>query len=89
MEEIDMSLSQTERDQRDTAQMGMLSSDLREIAETSLYRVGMDDRNGDGMLVMSILSDAQMVMSCGDTEMARQYVNRAKYIISHYIMERE
>ena len=83
-----MSLSQTERDQRDTAQMGMLSSDLREIAETSLYRVGMDDRSGMAMLVMSILSDVQEVLRKED-KMARQYVNRAKYILSHYIMDRE
>ena len=83
-----MSLSQTDRDQRDTAQMGMLSSDLREIAETSLYRVGMDDRSGMAMLVMSILSDVQEVLRKED-KMARQYVNRAKYILSHYIMDRE
>lgn len=34
------------------------------------------------MLAMSILSDAQMEMSMGNTEIARQYMNRAKFVIS-------
>ena len=34
------------------------------------------------MLAMSILSDAQMEMSMGNTEIARQLINRAKYVIS-------
>lgn len=34
------------------------------------------------MLAMSILSDAQMEMSMGNTETARQFMNRAKYVIS-------
>ena len=84
-----MSLSQQEREQRDVSMFGMSSDELREMAETSLYRAGMDDRHGDAMLVMSILSDVQHVMEGGDTETARQYVNRAKYIIHHYIMDRE
>ena len=84
-----MSLSQTEREQRDVSMFGMSSDELREMAETSLYRAGTDNRHGDAMLVMSMLSDAQEVMAYGDVETARQYINRAKYLISHYIMERE
>ena len=34
------------------------------------------------MLAMSILSDAQHVMSY-DQEQARQFINRAKYVIRH------
>ncbi len=34
------------------------------------------------MLAMSILSDAQHVMEHGDTDTARQYINRAKYVIT-------
>jgi hypothetical protein len=33
------------------------------------------------MLAMSILSDAQERIALGDGETARQYINRAKYII--------
>ena len=84
-----MSLSQTERDQRDLSMFGILSADLRNIAETSLYRAVSGEKHGDALLVMSILSDVQHVMEGGDTETARQYVNRAKYIINHYIMDRE
>jgi len=34
------------------------------------------------MLAMSILSDAQEELSRGEKEIARQYINRAKFIIS-------
>lgn len=33
------------------------------------------------MLAMSILSDAQECIAIGNDEMARQYINRAKYVI--------
>ena len=39
---------------------------------------------GDYMLVMSILSDAQEAMSHGDNNTARQFINRAKYIMRHW-----
>lgn len=39
------------------------------------------------MLSMSILSDAQEAMSLGHTNLSRQYMNRAKYVLS-VIMER-
>lgn len=34
------------------------------------------------MAIMSILSDSQEMMAHGDTESARQYINRAKYLLS-------
>ncbi len=34
------------------------------------------------MLAMGILSDAQHVMACGNTEQARQFINKSKYVIS-------
>lgn len=39
------------------------------------------------MLTMSILSDAQAVMAGGNVEQARQFINKAKYIISHHWTE--
>ena len=53
-----MSLSQTERDQRDLSMFGILSADLRNIAETSLYRAVSGEKHGDALLAMSILSDS-------------------------------
>jgi hypothetical protein len=40
------------------------------------------------MVVMSILSDAQELMHYGNTEEARQYMNRAKYILSKMLEEK-
>jgi len=37
-----------------------------------------------GMLAMSMMSDAQEAMGHGDTEEARQFLNRAKYVLSKY-----
>ena len=37
---------------------------------------------GLSMLAMSILSDAQECIAIGDGETARQYINRAKFVIS-------
>jgi hypothetical protein len=37
---------------------------------------------GLGMLAMSILSDAQERIAVGHGDIARQYINRAKYIIN-------
>jgi len=84
-----MSLSQVERDERDLSMFGMLSDDLVELAETSIYRIGMEDnKHGDAMLIMSILSDAQDEMLLGDLEVARQFINRAKYIVHYSFMDR-
>jgi len=40
--------------------------------------------SGPGMVVASYLSDAQEVMSFGDTERARQYINIAKMLMMNY-----
>jgi len=36
---------------------------------------------GHFMLAMSILSDAQECIACGMHDRARQYINRAKYVM--------
>jgi hypothetical protein len=38
-----------------------------------------------GMFAMSILSDAQECLAMGDTERARQYMNRAKFVINEFL----
>ena len=39
-------------------------------------------------VVMGILSDSQELMAMGDTETARKYLNRAKYILSEMLEEK-
>ena len=84
-----MSLSQVERDQRDHSMFGMSSADIRDMVETSIYRLASVDLHADGMMVMSILSDAQEAMLHGDVETARQYINRAKYVLNYFILNEE
>lgn len=42
------------------------------------------DVTGPGMAVMSVLSDAQELLAMGRAEEARQYINRAKFLIHHF-----
>ena len=37
--------------------------------------------SGGGMIVAGLMSDAQELMALGDTETARQYLNRAKALV--------
>jgi hypothetical protein len=54
---------------------------LDEIAKDNIY-VKLDGiEKGNTWLACSILSDAQHVMEHGDTETARQYINRAKHLL--------
>lgn len=64
---------------------GMSESDIR-----TQYMQGITARlSGLEMVVMSILSDAQQVLEFGDTEASRQYMNRAKYILSEMMEAKE
>ena len=74
--------------------MMSLSQTEREMVDNSLYRLvgkrlSFSDMGEDVMLAMGMLSDAQERMVHGDTETARQYINRAKYVLSYYTMEQE
>lgn len=84
-----MSLSQQEREQRDVSMFGASSEDIRDMVETSIYRITSEELHADAMMVMSILSDAQEVMAHGDVETARQYINRAKYVLNYFILNEE
>ena len=61
-------------DQRDLEMFGCTKADLVEMLEDTI--------GSHEMLAMSILSDAQHVMSHGDTETARQFINKAKWVMS-------
>lgn len=59
---------------------GCTVADLRESVESSLtFKL-----NGYQSVAMSLLSDSQEVMLRGDTELARQVINQAKWVISNY-----
>ena len=58
------------------------------MAEETLQRIVRDALSGPSMLAMGMLSDAQHLIDpdhgINDVETARQYINRAKYILSVY-----
>lgn len=84
----------TEQQKREIRMYGCLEAEMREAVEQSLtYRF-----SGAAMYVMSMLSDAQEMVSYGpydgDTlanilEDQRQLMNRAKWILATYVMDRE
>jgi len=65
-------VAQTETDKRYMDMYGCTQLDMEDML----------DEDMPCMLAMSILSDAQHVMSY-DQEQARQFINRAKYVIRH------
>jgi len=82
----------TEQQKREVRMYGCTQAEMREAVEESLtYRF-----SGAAMYVMSMLSDAQEMVSYGpydgDTlanllEDQRQLMNRAKWILSTYVMD--
>ena len=65
----------------DVEMFGCTQKAMDAMMEDSLYRSMLGDTNGALMLAMGILSDAQHVMACGNTEQARQFINKSKYVI--------
>lgn len=80
----------TEQEKRQVRCYGCTEQQMREAVEQSLtFRF-----SGAGMMAMSILSDAQEMISTEYGEVdsmraedARQAINRAKWIISTYCMQ--
>ena len=63
---------------------GMTESDIREQYMNS-FTARM---SGLEMVVMGILSDAQELLAMGATNDSRQYMNRAKFILSEMMEEK-
>lgn len=84
----------TEQHQREIRMYGCTQAEMREAVEESLtFRF-----SGPAMYAMSMMSDAQEMVSYGpydgDTlanllEDQRQLLNRAKWILSTFVMNRE
>ena len=49
----------------------------------------MNFRNGHYMLAMSILSDAQEAMVHNEKNMARQFINRAKFVMREWRLDND
>lgn len=64
-------------DQRDLEMFGCTKADLIKMLEDSI--------GSYEMLAMGIMSDAQHVMAYGDTETARQFINKAKWVLQQTI----
>ena len=77
---------------REVSMYGCTEAQMREAVEQSItFRF-----SGPGMMAMSLLSDAQEQINTeyGEVDFmraedARQTINRAKWIIATYVMERE
>ena len=68
---------------RERAMYGCSIADFKESIEDSFtFRV-----SGPAMCAMSLMSDAQEEMAHGMVENARQTINRAKWILSEYVMD--
>ena len=84
----------TEQEQREVRMYGVTEAGMREAVESSsTFRF-----SGPAMVVASMMSDAQEMVSYGpydsDTlanimEDQRQLLNRAKFVLITYIMDRE
>ncbi len=72
--------AQRVREQRERAMYGATIEAIKSANSMTIYT----DPLSVNLLAMSILSDAQAVLEFEqDAEKARQYINRAKYFMSH------
>ena len=82
----------TEQQKREVRMYGCTEAEMREAVEQSItYRF-----SGPAMMAASILSDAQEMISTEYGEVdsmraedARQAINRAKFVLFTYIMDKE
>lgn len=73
-------VAQTETDKRYLFMYGCTQDDLDDMIADEMHPL----MGGHYMLAMSILSDAQECIACGMDETARQYINRAKYVMREW-----
>ena len=80
----------TEQEKRQVGMYGCTESEMREAVETSsTFRF-----SGPAMVVASMLSDAQEMMAYeqpdfNTIEDQRQLLNRAKFVLFEYIMDKQ
>ena len=64
-----------------TREISMYGCDIEDFVD-SVFDSITYQACGASMVVASLMSDAQELMAYGDTESARQTLNRAKYLLS-------
>ena len=82
----------TEKEKREVRMYGVTEAQMREVVESSItFRF-----SGPGMMAASILSDVQEMINTEYGEVdymraedARQAINRAKFILFTYFMDKE
>ena len=82
----------TEQEKREVRMYGVTVAGMRESVESSItFKL-----SGPAMMVAGLMSDAQEMVNTeyGDVdymraEDARQYLNRAKWILYEYVMKRD
>jgi predicted component of type VI protein secretion system len=82
----------TEKEKREVRMYGVTEAQMREAVESSItFRF-----SGPGMMAASILSDVQEMINTEYGEVdymraedARQAINRAKFVLFTYIMDKE
>ena len=73
-------VSQTETDKRYMSMYGCTQTDLDDMIADEVQPM----MGGHYMLAMCILSDAQECIACDMHDRARQYINRAKYVMREW-----
>ena len=77
-------------DRESTIKMfGCSMEDLDDMEKNNIYMKMHGLEQGSLWLACSILSDAQEVMAGGNTECARQFINRAKHLMFKLIEKGE
>ena len=69
----------SEKDSQYMSMYGCTQDDMLCMMNDPMNFIG-----GHYMLAMSILSDAQECIACGNDETARQYINKAKYVMREW-----
>ena len=75
----------TEQEKREVRMFGVTEAGMREAVESS----STFKFSGPAMVAASWMSDAQEEIAHGMSESARKTLNRAKFVLFEYIMDRE
>jgi hypothetical protein len=75
----------TKLEETQVAMFGMTGADLKEMVESTITF----KHSGPVMLAMGMLSDAQEELAFGHPDDARKTLNRAKFVLMEYCMDKE
>ena len=87
-EDLEKARKESLQAQKELAMFGTSIADIEGAVKAADWRHEADPQrpwNGVKTLALGILSDAQELMEAGHQNKARQYINRAKYIIDKHL----